>query len=79
MHTLADMAKALNRSALYLHGVQVRFELPTMVGSGYPEAYLSFLRTVVFLRMLNLSEESPRDLTNPLPSPTLFPKANLSP
>ena len=62
MHTLGDMAKALNRSAVYLHGVQARFELPAMVGSGYPEAYLSFLRTVVFLRMLNVSEESLRDL-----------------
>lgn len=62
MHTLGDMAKALNRSAVYLHGVQARFELPTMVGSGYPEAYLSFLRTVVFLRILNVSEESLRDL-----------------
>lgn len=62
MHTLGDMAKALNRSAVYLHGLQARFELPTMVGSGYPEAYLSFLRTVVFLRMLNVSGESLRDL-----------------
>jgi len=62
MHTLGDMAKALNRSAVYLHGVQARFELPTMVGPGYPEAYLSFLRTVIFLRMLNVSEESLRDL-----------------
>ena len=40
MHTLGDMAKALNRSAVYLHGVKARFELPTMAGSGYPEAYL---------------------------------------
>jgi hypothetical protein len=62
MHTLGDMAKALNRSAVYLHGLQARFELPTMAGSGYPEAYLSFLRTVVFLRMLDVSEESLRDL-----------------
>ena len=28
MPTLGDMAKALNRSAVYLHGVQARFELP---------------------------------------------------
>jgi len=56
------MAKALNRSAVYLHGAQARFELPTMAGWGYPKAYLSFLRAVVFLRMLNVSEESLRDL-----------------
>lgn len=62
MHTLGDMAKTLNRSAVYLHGVQARFELPAMEGAGYTEAYLAFLRTVVFLRMLNVSEESLRDL-----------------
>ena len=62
MHTLGDMAKTLNRSAVYLHGVQARFELPTLEGAGYTEAYLAFLRTVVFLRMLNVSEESLRDL-----------------
>ena len=62
MYTSGDMAKALNRSAVYVHGVQARFELPKMVGSGYPEAYLSFLRRVVSLRMLNVSEESLRDL-----------------
>ena len=62
MHTLGDMAKSLNRSAVYLHGVQARFELPAMEGAGYTEAYLAFLRTVVFMRMLNVSEESLRDL-----------------
>lgn len=62
MHTLGEMAKTLNRSAVYLHGVQARFELPAMEGAGYTEAYLAFLRTVVFLRMLNVSEESLRDL-----------------
>ena len=51
MHTLGDMAKALNRSPVYVHGVQARFELPSMVGSAYPEPYVSFLRTVVFLRV----------------------------
>ena len=62
MHTLGDMAKALNRSPLYLHGLQTRFELPACEGAGYPDAYLAFLRTIVFLRMLNVSEESVRDL-----------------
>ena len=62
MHTLGNMAKTLNRSAVYLHGVQARFELPAMEGAGYSEAYLAFLRTVVFLRMLNVSEETLRDL-----------------
>ena len=59
---LGDMAKTLNCSAVYFHGVQARFELPRMEGAGYTVAYLGFLRTVVFLRMLNASEESIRGL-----------------
>jgi len=62
MHTLGAMAKTLNRSAVYLHGLQARFELPAFEGAAYSDAYLAFLRTVVFLRMLNVSEESLRDL-----------------
>ena len=61
MHTLSDMMKALNRRAVVLHGLQARFELPAMEGAGYSEAYLAFLRTVVFLRMLNVSEELLRE------------------
>jgi len=34
MHTLGDMAKALNRSPVYLHGLQTRFELPVSGGAG---------------------------------------------
>ena len=56
------MANTLNRSAVYLHGVQGRFELPAFEGAAYSDAYLAFLRTVVFLRMLNVSEELLRDL-----------------
>ncbi len=62
MHTLGDMAKTLNRSAVYLHGLQVRFELPPFKDAGYSYAYLAFLRTIVYFRMLNFSEESLRDL-----------------
>ena len=62
MNTLGDMAKALNRSPVYLHGLQARFELPVFEGAGYSSAYLEFLRTVVFLRVLNVSESSLRDL-----------------
>jgi hypothetical protein len=46
MHTFADMAKALNRSPVYLAGLQNRFELPTFAGATYPPTYLAFLRTV---------------------------------
>ena len=62
MHTLGDMAKALNRSAVYLRGVQARFELPVFEGAGYADAYLALLRTVVFLRVLNVPEEALRTL-----------------
>ena len=62
MNTLGDMAKALNRSPVYLHGLQARFELPVCEGAGYSSAYLEFLQTVVFLRVLNVSESSLRDL-----------------
>ncbi|HRH98506.1 MAG TPA: hypothetical protein PLB55_21370 [Prosthecobacter sp.] len=62
MHTLADLAKALNRSTVYLSGLQSRFELPTFDGAGYSEAYLAFLQTVVHLRTLSITEEMLRDL-----------------
>ena len=62
MHTLADLTKALNRSTVYLSGLQSRFELPTFDGAGYSEAYLAFLQTVVHLRTLSITEETLRDL-----------------
>jgi hypothetical protein len=52
------MAKALNRSAVVLHGLQTRFELPAFEGAGYSAAYLTFLRTILFLRTLNVGEET---------------------
>jgi hypothetical protein len=62
MHTFADLAKALNRSTVYLSGLQSRFELPVIEGAGYSEAYLAFLQTVVHLRTLSITEETLRDL-----------------
>lgn len=52
------MAKELNRSFVVLSGWQARFELPAGKGTCYSNAYLAFLRTVAYLRMLNISEES---------------------
>jgi len=60
--TLGEMATALNRSTVYLQGVQARFELPVFKGAGYSEAYLAFLTTLVHLRTLSISEETLRDL-----------------
>ena len=62
MHNFADLAQALNRSTVYLSGLQSRFELPVIDGVGYSEAYLAFLQTVVHLRTLSISEETLRGL-----------------
>ncbi len=62
MHTFADLAKALNRSTVYVSGLQSRFELPAFDGAAYSDAYLAFLQTVVHLRTLSIAEETLRDL-----------------
>ncbi len=62
MTSLTDLAQALNRSTLYLSGLQSRFELPVFQAPGYSNAYCSFLQTLVHLRMLSISEETLRDL-----------------
>jgi hypothetical protein len=62
MHTFADMSAALNRPTVYLSGLQSRFQLPVFEGAGYSDAYLAFLRTVVHLRVLSISEETLREV-----------------
>src|SRR3974390_377510 len=57
MRTLAEIAKALNRPAVVISGLQARFELPGSDGTGYSDAYLAFLRTVVYLRTLGIAED----------------------
>src|ERR1035437_10350077 len=56
-HTLADMAKALNRPAVVVSGIQGRFELPPAAAAGYSDAYLAFLRTAAHLRTLGIAED----------------------
>jgi hypothetical protein len=58
MHSLSQMAKTLNRTAVSLQGLQARFNLPRFDRDGYSDAYLAFLRAVIFLRTLNVSEEN---------------------
>ena len=58
MHTFADLARELNRSPVFLRGLQTRFALPVLEGAAYPAAYLAFLRTVVFLRAFGISEDA---------------------
>ena len=62
VHTLAEMAAKLNRSTLYLSGLQKRLELPLFEGATYPDAYLEFLRTLVYLRTFGVIEETLREL-----------------
>lgn len=62
MHTLAEIAKALNRPVVYLSGLQSRFELPVIEGAGYSDAYRTFLQTVVHLRSLGIAEDKLREL-----------------
>lgn len=62
MHTLAEIAKALNRPVVYLSGLQARFEVPVLEGAGYSGAYLAFLRVIVHLRTLGIAEDKLREL-----------------
>ncbi len=55
--TLAEIAAELGRDRLYLLGWIKRFELPPGHGNRYPTIYLSFFRTVVFLRLAQIPEE----------------------
>lgn len=60
--TFSDLCRELNRSTVYIRGLQSRFALPIREGSGYSLAYLEFLRVVCYLRILGISEESIREL-----------------
>jgi hypothetical protein len=62
MHTFGDIAKALNRSPVYLTGLQKRFELPVFAGAAYSTAYVAFLRGIINLRTFDVAEEILRDL-----------------
>jgi hypothetical protein len=62
MYNFGDMAKVLNRSPVYLSGLQKRFELPVFEDATYSSAYVAFLRGVIALRTFDISEETLRDL-----------------
>jgi hypothetical protein len=62
MHSLGDLAKTLNRSALYLRGVLNRFEVPLLEDAGYSAAHRAFLETIIHLRTFNIPEDTLRDL-----------------
>ncbi|NBR87183.1 MAG: hypothetical protein EBS84_01960 [Proteobacteria bacterium] len=60
--TLSEMAASLNRSVVYLAGLQKRFALPVLSGAAYSPAYLAFLRALTALRSFDVAEETLRDL-----------------
>ena len=53
------MAEGLGRPGVWVAGVQKRFGLPVL--ESYPEGYESFLRKIVHLRVLGVSEETLRE------------------
>ena len=55
--TLGDMAKALNRPAIYLTSLQKRFDLPVLEGAAYGPAYFALLRKIVHLELLGIPEK----------------------
>ncbi len=58
MHTLTSIAKTLKRDTRMLRGLMTRFELPVFPGAAYSDPYREFLRTILYLRTLNISEAS---------------------
>ncbi len=58
MYTLSTMASDLACSTVYLNGLRERFELPKMSGAGYSRPYFLFLRNIVYLRTLEVSEKT---------------------
>ena len=62
MITFGDMAKELNRSTIYLSGLQKRFDLPAFEGAAYSPAYVAFLRSIIAFRTFDIPEEILRDL-----------------
>ena len=53
------MAEGVGRPVVWVAGVQKRFGLPVL--ESYPEGYESFLRKIVHLRVLGVSEETLRE------------------
>jgi hypothetical protein len=59
MKSMKMMAEGLGRPVVWVAGVQKRFGLPVL--ESYPEGYESFLRKILHLRVLGVSEETLRE------------------
>jgi len=64
VYSLSDIARYVNRPVIYMRGLQQRFDLKVMEGSEYPETYRQFLKSLVQLRLLGISEETLLKLWN---------------
>ena len=56
---LKEIAEGLGRAVVWVTGVQKRFGLPVL--ESYSEGYESFLRKIVHLRVIGVSEETLRE------------------
>ena len=59
MRSVKSRAEGLGRAVVWVTGFQRRFSLPVL--ESYPEGYESFLRKIVHLRVLGVSEETLRE------------------
>lgn len=59
MKSMKLMAEGLGKPVVWVAGVQQRFGLPVL--ESYPEGYQAFLRKIVHLRVLGVSEETLRE------------------
>jgi hypothetical protein len=59
MKSMKELTKRLERPAVWIAGVQKRFGLPVL--ESYSKGYESFLRKILHLRVLSVSEDSLRD------------------
>ena len=56
---MKEIAERLGRPAIWISGIQKRFGLPVL--DSYSEEYEAFLRKILHLRVLGVSEDSLRD------------------
>jgi hypothetical protein len=59
MKSMKLMAERLGRPVVWVAGVQKRFGLPVL--ESYPEGYEAFLRKIIHLRVLGVTEETLRE------------------
>jgi hypothetical protein len=59
MKRMKEIAERLGRPGVWVAGVQKRFGLPVL--EHYPEGYEEFLRKILHLRVLGVSEETLRE------------------